>query len=120
MARKNTPKHYKSAAERGLGPNEHYNAGNGRVFVDAGKVGKKYIGNRYQYRYQKTVYDKTGRSYDPSKEIVHHVTEPYDTGHFSREMDKHVAIESRKQHYKYGHGRPFARPGGRAPKPRGF
>jgi hypothetical protein len=39
---------------------------------------------------------------------------------FTPDMDRNVAIQSRKAHYRHGHGRPFARPGGKKPKPRGF
>lgn len=122
MARRNTPNNYKASTSRGLNPTEHYNSGNGRVLVDAppGYPGKKYIGGRYAYRYQVDAWKETGKVADPHKEVVHHLDERYDTGRFSRKMDRDVAIESRKLHYSKQHGRPFARPGGRAPKPRGF
>lgn len=110
---------------RGLRESEHYNPGNGRVFVKApaGFPGKRYIkdkaapGGRYAYRYQVEAWRQTGRVVDGKKEVVDHATKPFDDRRFSREDDKNVRIMSRRQHYKSTGGRPFARPGGRDPRP---
>jgi hypothetical protein len=104
------------------------NTGNGRRWVvpPADYPGKRYIkdksapNGRYAYAYQVEAWKQTGRIADPKKEIVHHTREPYDDKKFSAEEDRHVAIESRKDHYTHGHGRPFSRPGGRKPKGRGM
>lgn len=101
----------KPSTSRGLKPDEHYNAGNGRILEDApkGYPGKKYIGGRYAYRYQINEWKQTGKVADPHKEVVHHTTEEHDDRKFSRAEDSNVAIESRKLHYGKGHGKPFSR-----------
>jgi hypothetical protein len=101
----------KSSTSRGLRSNEHFNKGNGRVLVDApkGYPGKKYIGDRYAYRYQVNEWKQSGKVADPKKEVVHHLDEPHDTHHFPRSSDEDVAIESRHLHYGKGHGAPFSK-----------
>lgn len=92
------------------------NTGNGRRWVvpPKGYPGKRYIkdasapNGRYAYAYQVQAWKQTGRTAGPH-EIVHHTTEPHDTGHFTADMDRNVAIESRKLHYSKQHGRPFSK-----------
>ena len=103
------------------------NTGNKRRWVvpPAGFPGPRYIkdksapNGRYAYAYQVEQWKRTGRIANPKTEIVHHTTESYDDRKFDAEEDRHVAIESRKEHYKNMHGRPFSRPKSK-PRPRGL